>query len=537
MANIISYIKWRGDLNFSERPFCEVDNLVLAELAYVDFDGIVPKAGTGEAITLAEAAKACIEQGKKCISLQQPPSEFLEAVSASVRFRPILLSKHQDILDEETQTEFSALHMDLGDGTTYVAFRGTGDRLVGWREDFSMSFQQMPSQKSAADYLAQTMEERRIYRVGGHSKGGNLAVYASMMCPPEKQAQIREIYSNDGPGFCEELIDLERYQGIRERIVRIVPEFSIIGALFENDPPTKIVPSTAEGLNQHDGFSWQVEGDHFLSVESRSERCLFYNETIDHWIESADLEQRRVFVKDLFDALEKAGTKRFSDVGKGGLDEFETILLSLANSESRTKIVIGKFLRSLAATFRSVRFREVIREKKAVQGALYLCIGLFLAAQPRFAAQGIGFAVGLIALVWLGKMQLECAFSQPEDDDRKRFRLISQMVLMCAVVWLVCRDSLRLRFSNLMIGGFFLFHAYRWLKRATSNEGDPRNRLVDLVFGILAFLFAVVPIIAAGLVLEQYVFGAGVVILLYGAGKVLRAMYENGQKNEQEKKS
>lgn len=534
MANIISYLNWRGDLSFSERAFCEVDNLVLAALAYIDFKGIVPGDSDVDAwMTLAEAAAQVQAQGKGSISLVQQPKEFLTAAAASKRYRNVRLSRHVDVLDEETETEFCALHMELGDGSVYVAFRGTGDMLLGWREDFSMAFQLMPAQRAAAAYLERTIDGDGdvVYRVGGHSKGGNLAVYAAMMCSPEKQARIIQIYSNDGPGFCEELIDMERYAPIRERIVRIVPEFSVIGMLFENDPPTKRVASTAEGLAQHDNFSWQVEGDHFVEAETEPEKCRFYNEMIREWIASADMEQRRAFVRDLFGAMEKLGKKKATELGSGGMDEFETILLSLLRSESQTKVAMKKFVQSFVGTFRSVHFQELIRERRMLQSIGYFVVGVFLAALPGFAAQCIGFGVGGLALWRLTRKQLECAFQEYRDPKEKRIRLLVQLGLMWAVVFLVAQRSLRIHFSNLMLGGFFLFHAYRWIRAATAPGANPRMQGVNMVFGLVAFLMGMVPVIMSGILLENYVFAAGVAILLYAAGKILRAMYDNGQKN------
>ena len=58
MANINEYLDWRGDVPFSLDPFNDVDNLILSELAYTDFEGIVPPLGSGESISLREAYAA-----------------------------------------------------------------------------------------------------------------------------------------------------------------------------------------------------------------------------------------------------------------------------------------------------------------------------------------------------------------------------------------------------------------------------------------------------------------------------------------------
>jgi hypothetical protein len=346
MGNIITYLKRRGNQTFSERPFCEVDNLVLSELAYWDMRGIVPEIDQEKSVTLGRAARLYEAQHEHKAALSSSQN-LLRVMASTDRYRNVRLSRYADVLDERTHTEFSALQIDLGDGTAYVAFRGSGDYILGWREDFGMSFQKMGSQEMATAYLEKTIEPGKKYRVGGHSKGGNLAVYASMMCPAQKRTQIIEIYNNDGPGLCRDIIDMKRYKRIRSRLIRIVPEYSVIGMLFANEPPTKIVASTASGLAQHDAMSWVVEGDSFLRKQSLSKECQIYDRIFDEWIEEAPMEQRKAFTRDFFDALEAGGSKRFSQLGKGGPGEFAVILLAILRSESMTKSALGRLLKAL----------------------------------------------------------------------------------------------------------------------------------------------------------------------------------------------
>ncbi len=531
MGNIITYLKWRGDLTFLERPFSEVDNLVLSELSYLDLSGIVPATDEKKSISLLEASVLFKEKERKNMYADGPPEDFLSIMATSNRYREVKLSHFADVLDETSQTEFSALHIELGDGTVYVAFRGTNDSLMGWREDFSMSFQLMPSQKLAAEYLEKTMSDNLQYRVGGHSKGGNLAVYASMVCPTEKQEQIIEVYSNDGPGLCEELVDMEQYRKLQPKIIRIVPEFSVIGSLFEHEAPTKIVASSASGFLQHEGLSWQVEGDHFSTCEVLSKECKFYNQIFDQWIESADMEQRKTFTKDLFDALESGGAKRCSDLSRSGFEGFEAILLSVIQSESRTKIVIGKFIKSFFTAFASVQFIELFKEKRMIQWLAFFLLGVVLLIAPEFAAQCVGAGLGVVGVFWLGRKQYDIAFGEQQTAPRARSRLILNMVLMCGIVFLIAQKSLLLRFSNLLMGGCFLFSAYRWAKKAFDRHMPLGSRIANLALAVVAFLMGMVPIVTTGLTLWRYVFTAGSFIVVYGVGKIVHVMYENGKKN------
>lgn len=530
MGNIISYLKWRGDLTFAERPFCEVDNLVLSELAYLDLAGILPTKEQGGFLTPTQAAPLFYRQKRKNVCADGPEEEFFSLMAQSKRYGQVKLSHFIEVSDPSTQTDFSALQIELGDGTAYIAFRGTSDSLMGWREDFSMSFQLMPSQKLAAEYLDTVMDHPDWkYRVGGHSKGGNLAVYASMMLPKSKQEQILQVYSNDGPGLCPELVDMERYRGISQKLTRIVPEFCVIGALFENQPPTKIVRSNADGFRQHDGTSWQVEGDHFCTCKELSKNCELCNQIFDQWIESVDLEHRKTFIQDLFDALEAGGAKKRTDLAQGGFEEFESILLSVARSEGKTKLVIGKFIRSFFSAFASVQFARLFREKKTIQGILLFAVGLIFVIVPGFAAQCVGAGLGAAGVVYLGKKQLDFAFTQRGEEPNAKAKMLLNLVLICIIVFFIGQGSLLLYLSNYLIGGFFLFAAYRWVKNAFDRSLPMRSRVIKMIFGAVAFLLGMVPVITAGLVLWHYVFTAGTLLLIYGVGKIVHAMYENGR--------
>ncbi len=428
-------------------------------------------------------------------------------MAESNRFRDAKLFCFSEQTDPAAQTDFCALHIALGDGTVYVAFRGTSDSLVGWREDFSMSFQRMPSQELAADYLRETMEQGGVrYRVGGHSKGGNLAVYAAMMLPQEKQEQLLQVYSNDGPGLCPELVDMKRYRGISHKLTRIVPEFCVIGALFEQEPPAKIVKSSASGFYQHDGVTWQVEGDSFCTCPSLSKECAFYNQVFDQWIESADMEQRKAFTRDLFDALESSGARKRTDLSQGGFDGFESILLSVIQSEEKTKIVFGKLLRSLFSAFRSVQFAALFREKETIQGIVCFLAGLFFVTVPEFAARCVGTGAGVAGVVWLGKRVCSSAFCSQGEEGAARGKLVLDLALMCAIAFLMGQGTILLYLSNYLMGGFFLFASYRWAQKGFRRTLPMRSRVVRMAFAAATFLLGMVPVITAGLVLWRYVF-------------------------------
>ena len=268
MANILDYLDWRGDLTLAERGFNEVDNLLMAELCFLDFSGIVPADFSAPA-PLPEAMRAYDRlrpQETMGVLVPEQIPELGRKMAASRRFSDLTLCGYVSRIDEETQTQFSALTLLLPDKTAYIAFRGTDDTIVGWKEDFNLAFLPVvPAQRMAAAYLraaAQALPSQPL-RVGGHSKGGNLAVYSAVFCGESVQNQLMRVYNNDGPGFRTSLLGLPEHKNVADKITTILPESSVVGMLLEHEERYEVVRSTQSGLWQHDGFSWQVRGEQF----------------------------------------------------------------------------------------------------------------------------------------------------------------------------------------------------------------------------------------------------------------------------------
>ena len=208
MANMMDYLDWRGDLTFTASGFNEVDNLLFAELVYTSFDGIVTGQSEAEAVTLAEASAVFWEQNSReeilaRVSMTKAAPFVLEKMAKTERFRDVKLWGYVNDISEEEQSQFAVMCAGLPDGSIYVSFRGTDNTITGWREDFNMGYlSETPGQLKAVSYVEQMLGEGgRPVRIGGHSKGGNLAVYAAVHCSSGLQDRILAVYSNDGPGF------------------------------------------------------------------------------------------------------------------------------------------------------------------------------------------------------------------------------------------------------------------------------------------------------------------------------------------------
>lgn len=359
MANLMDYLDWRGDIPLSAVPFNEVDNLILSELSYLDFTKVVPTPEEGGSITIEAAAKSIFERyplGEKIDMGMIVPDrvpEMLEKLRKTVRFRHMGLSCYVDHVDVEEAEQFAALTVDTGDGHIYCSFRGTDDTLAGWRENLEMTCTaQIPSQKMAVDYLrmAARKHARKQIRLGGHSKGGNLAVYTGVFCPRDIQCRITAIWSNDGPGFHSDILNLPEHERVEDRIFTIVPRSSVVGMLLEHEETYTVVDSDSLGLWQHDGFSWQVMGGRFVRLKDTSEQSRRSSQAARDWVHSMTTEQRRKFVDALFKVMSASGAETLTDLKVENIRAVVPMLRAMKDLDKETREGLLDFVQLLITT-------------------------------------------------------------------------------------------------------------------------------------------------------------------------------------------
>ena len=282
----------RGGASFAEQPFQELDGALLSRLAYLPFERTATAQRT-EPLRLPEAAALLLQTPEALAHVTQPEDlHLLRLLAESVRFCSALLLDAVGQTDEATQ--FSALTLQIAPQTLCIAFRGTDDTLIGWKEDFSMSFLcPVPAQELAADYLRQVAAQRSgDLLLCGHSKGGNLAVYAAASCASSVQSRIRAVYNYDGPGFPESILRQAGYQTVCGRVQTFVPQSSVIGMLLGHEEQYTVVHSTRMGIFQHDLYSWDIADGHFVCLESVNQHSRFIDTTLKAWL-AADARRAR----------------------------------------------------------------------------------------------------------------------------------------------------------------------------------------------------------------------------------------------------
>ena len=374
MADMRDYLELRGDITLAERPFNDVDNLVLSTLAYLDLTGIAPSPGE-PAGRLADACAGLLERAggdlsSRVRSLATVDERFVRALAASARFGGARLLDYVDVRDDERTMQFSAVTVLLDSGELYVAFRGTDTTLVGWRENFILSFDVTEAQRAAADYLAHELsraaDEGRRMRVGGHSKGGNLAAYATAVAPAALADAVERVYSNDGPGMDRAVMPVSCHDVVGERYVKIIPAYSVVGRFFSDDAPVKIVASSAARSLQHDPLSWQVGPASFVAADGPDPECLVVAGAFSRWLSRLALEDRRLLTNELFDALAAGGAVRFEDV-LSSPEAAQKVLAALGGIDQRTSDMMWALVGDLVGGAASATWDAVVRGAR--QGA------------------------------------------------------------------------------------------------------------------------------------------------------------------------
>ena len=354
MGNIFDYLAWRSDLDFTASPFNPVDNIIFSQLSYLTLDGIVPSPEDKDGISIGLAVRIYDEKinspsGIKLSSIFKEDPQLIRALSSSKRFGNCQLFGFVNHVDEHNEIQFSALCIDIGDGSSFVAFRGTDTSLVGWKEDFNMSFKEtIPSQLEAVNYLEKMAPMINGHlRLGGHSKGGNLAIYAAANCDKRIKHRITDIYSNDAPGFHEKVISSAGFTEIKSRIHSYIPQSSVIGILLEHGTEFKVIKSSEIGLMQHSLYTWEVTHNDLIRVDEIASSSLFVDKTVRQWLSTLDNDQRERFIDAIYQILNRSDVKSRGDLESSWLVSVGRIIKSIGNTDEAARKLILKAIAEL----------------------------------------------------------------------------------------------------------------------------------------------------------------------------------------------
>ena len=317
MSDLFDYIAWRGDLNQAVMPFNDMDALMFSRLSYIRFDGIVPSGFEGGK-PLGEAVRQALAKGAYADSeLGKSDKRLLELLLDAPRYESLTLCGFESTLDKASEEQFAALTIRLPLGAC-IAYRGTDGTLVGWKEDFNMAFSDVVAgQLHAVEYLERAASLPGTLRLVGHSKGGNLAVYAAACCNESIQSRIVAVRNFDGPGFQRQVAAQPGFQRILGRTRTYLPRSSVVGMLLEHEEPYTVVESRGSGgITQHNLYLWEINRHGFTELEQVSDGSQLIDRTVKEWVANMDPEQRETVINGVYEALASTNADTVHDLGK-----------------------------------------------------------------------------------------------------------------------------------------------------------------------------------------------------------------------------
>ena len=351
---------WRGDLSFEEVPLNELDSAIFSMLAYIDFDGIIPSDGEismHEASHRYFAAENRYSNPDKDWKIWQGCLQTLEYASHTKRFGDVKLSNYVNIIESENTKQFSALVFTLSPALHYVSYRGTDTTIIGWKEDFDMVIKKsVPSQIEAYNYLINCMENLKgDFYVGGHSKGGNLAVYAAANQSENFQNRIISVWNFDGPGFASNPEMIKKAENISNKTFTFVPESSMVGMLLRSTQNYSVVASDDILFLQHNTFEWHIEPCHFVQIEDVSRFSQVTDNTMQNMLLQLNNEQLEEIVNIIFNAANNSGIHTMQELAIYKMKFASAIAAEYSKAGKNTQANVKKVLDIIIASLQKSR--------------------------------------------------------------------------------------------------------------------------------------------------------------------------------------
>lgn len=339
MQDFFDYLYWRGDLSFSASPLNDIDALIFTQLVYLNFNGLISDS-FDEKIKLSQLAEKFKNskdfETRKNLGMVINPKcvNLLFECGKTERFGNTEVSAYSFKYSLKAEEQFCAMTFSQGD-MKFVSFRGTDDTVVGWKEDFNLAFmEKVPSQEDALEYLKSAIQKAETkISIGGHSKGGNLAIFSAAKLSADEQDKISAIYNFDGPGFSKEVLASKEFTNIEEKTKSFYPQFSMIGMLFHHFKKYTVVKSEQKFVFQHDPFSWFLKVRDFETKKSLDHGSQSFYKIFNSWFEKLSEDKRIEFVETLFGVLESSGAENFSDLVENWKDSTVRILKAISEMD------------------------------------------------------------------------------------------------------------------------------------------------------------------------------------------------------------
>jgi len=358
MKNMLDYIKEFGHVSFEERAFSEIDALVLTELEYLPLEKVVPSDENGENfVTVKEIAEYMQEHKQELFDenpmmITQERHEVSQVIAEAPRFQSLKFFGVVSVWDKDTTKQFAAITVEVEPSVRLVVFRGTDDTLIGWKEDFLMTYSPLVAgQTDAKEYLAkQASLWDGDLMISGHSKGGNLAIYAAATQEEDVQLRIVDIFCFDSPGLYRSVLETKGYQNIVPLAMRYIPQDSLVGLMLESEVPYVIVKSNATGAMQHSAMTWEIEDGQFIKMEKLTKNSQLNDQTFKKWTESVSDEELELFWNVFFELLFSVGIDTVNDLYGQFMHYVQEFLKAAGNMDEEKRELLTRIALLLVST-------------------------------------------------------------------------------------------------------------------------------------------------------------------------------------------
>ena len=358
VKNMLDYIKEFGHVSFEERAFSEIDALVLTELEYLPLEKVVPSDENGENfVTVKEIAEYMQEHKQELFDenpmmITEERHEVSQVIADAPRFQSLKFFGVVSEWDKDTTKQFAAVTVEVEPSVRLVVFRGTDEMLIGWKEDFLMTYSPLvAAQTDAKEYLAkQASLWGGDLMISGHSKGGNLAIYAAATQKEDVQLRIVDIFCFDSPGLYRSVLETKGYQNIVPLAMRYIPQDSLVGLMLESEVPYVIVKSNATGAMQHSAMTWEIEDGQFIKMEKLTKNSQLNDQTFKKWTESVSDEELELFWNVFFELLFSVGIDTVNDLYGQFMHYVQEFLKAAGNMDEEKRELLTRIALLLVST-------------------------------------------------------------------------------------------------------------------------------------------------------------------------------------------
>ncbi|MBQ9614311.1 MAG: DUF2974 domain-containing protein [Lachnospiraceae bacterium] len=592
METLLDYVKWMGSFGFDSVPLQDADVLILCVISYFDLTPVF--SGEKKQVKVSDCAKMAEEGTARLLITGGDMGNFdvFNAAVHSRRFGDLLMTDCVDILEEEPPLQFAAVTFHDPGRFSLIAYRGTDSSLAGWKENFMISFTQTKAQEMAAGYAhrmisaacdltaaddpdagdtnafvdtdtadcntttdaaadpAGTGDSHKWY-IAGHSKGGNLALYAGCMLTDEELDATERIYSLDGPGMCPEVIDIALIQRVDHKTSFIIPEFDVVGRLFEPAiTDTRIVRSYRDGIAQHSLPSWLIDHGGLALANKNAPGSLRLNQVIDEWIEDKSFDVRQTFIDELFGALSENGITDFEDMTLENLFDTLSSLKGISQTTKETledlghKAIFGENsgVPTLGQVQQQVQAQvqiaqqdertgfipslkkkaaELIQKPFLLQGILLLPLGVLVAV-------AYGHLLDLICLVLVFAITGVEFYVTTRRLIRSKwnFREHRENIYICIIMLslitsLYVKENATFLFGSMIAGALLLIAAYHAGEKAAAYSNDRFARFLCIAESVLSAVYGLSFVIISHEAMEYYSLSLGILMVIDGLLRVL----------------